>query len=43
MTTMQSGVRIQQMNAKGEREFLDDAGRAAETQRLQGVIAADCK
>ena len=43
MTTMQSGVRIQQTNAKGEREFLDDAGRTAETQRLQGVIAADCK
>jgi Domain of unknown function (DUF4124) len=43
MTTLQSGVRIQQTNAKGEREFLDDAGRAAETRRLQGVVAADCK
>jgi Domain of unknown function (DUF4124) len=43
MTTLQSGVRIQQTNAKGEREFLDDAGRTAETQRLQGVIATDCK
>jgi Domain of unknown function (DUF4124) len=43
MSTLQSGVRIQQTNAKGEREFLDDAGRAAETQRLQGVISADCK
>jgi Domain of unknown function (DUF4124) len=43
MTTMQSGVRIQQTNAKGEREYLDDAGRAAETRRIQGVITADCK
>jgi hypothetical protein len=30
-------------NAKGEREIMDDAGRAAESQRLQGIIDRDCK
>lgn len=43
MATLNSGVRIQQTNAKGEREYLDDAGRSAETRRVQGVIDADCK
>jgi hypothetical protein len=38
-----SGVRITQLNAKGEREFLDDKARASETKRLQGIIDSDCK
>ena len=38
-----SGVRISSINDKGEREYLDDAARAAETKRLQGIIASDCK
>jgi hypothetical protein len=38
-----SGVRIARVNAKGEREYLDDATRAAETKRLEGIIATDCK
>ncbi len=38
-----SGVRISRMNDKGEQEFLDDAARASETKRLQGIIANDCK
>jgi uncharacterized protein DUF4124 len=38
-----SGTRIARMNDKGEREFVDDAARAAETKRLAGVIATDCK
>jgi hypothetical protein len=38
-----SGVRIATTNAKGEREFMDDAARMVETKRLEGVIAADCK
>lgn len=42
-TTYDSGVRIARSNAKGEREFLDDATRAAETRRLQGIIASDCR
>jgi uncharacterized protein DUF4124 len=38
-----SGIRISRMNAKGEREYLDDAARAVEAKRLEGIIAADCK
>lgn len=38
-----SGRPITQSNAQGERIFLDEAGRAAETKRLDGIIAADCK
>lgn len=38
-----SGVRISRTNAAGEREFMDDAARAAEQKRIQGIIATDCK
>jgi hypothetical protein len=38
-----SGVRLSRTNAKGEREIMDDAARAAESQRIQSVIDADCK
>lgn len=38
-----SGVRISTTNTKGEREILDDAQRAAETKRLEKIIANDCK
>lgn len=38
-----SGLRIARTNAAGEREILDDAARAAEVKRVQGVINADCK
>lgn len=38
-----SGVRISRTNAAGEREFMDDAARAGELQRIQGIIASDCK
>jgi hypothetical protein len=41
--TFDSGQRIARMNAKGEREILDDAQRAAEIKRIDGIIAADCK
>lgn len=41
--TFDSGARISRTNASGEREFLDDAARATEAQRIQGVIDADCK
>jgi len=40
--TFDSGVRVARTNAKGEREFLDDKERAAETKRLQDIIASDC-
>ena len=38
-----SGRPIMQTNAQGERVFMDEAGRAAETKRLDGIIASDCK
>ena len=38
-----SGVRVSRSNEKGESEFLDDAARAAETKRLAGIIARDCR
>ncbi len=41
--SMESGVRVARTNEKGEREFLDDAARAAEAQRSRGVVASDCK
>jgi hypothetical protein len=39
---LQSGVRIAKIGANGEREFLDDAGRAAELQHAQDVMASNC-
>lgn len=42
MLQLQSGVRIATVNDKGERVFMDDAARAAETQRVQGIIGSDC-
>jgi hypothetical protein len=41
--SFESGVRIARTNEKGEREILDDQQRAAELQRIEGVIAADCR
>ncbi|WP_298926795.1 DUF4124 domain-containing protein [uncultured Ramlibacter sp.] len=38
-----SGVRIAYTNAKGERDIMDDAMRASEAKRLDGIIATDCK
>jgi len=40
---MDSGVRVSNTNAKGEREILDDAGRAAEVKRAQAIIASECR
>jgi hypothetical protein len=42
LQALESGQRIARMNDKGEREFLDDAGRAAETKHAQDAIAANC-
>jgi hypothetical protein len=39
---IQNGGRLAVMNAKGEREFLDDAGRAAELKRAQDGVAQNC-
>lgn len=38
-----SGARIARTNDKGEREYLDDATRAAEAKRLEAIIGKDCK
>ncbi len=42
-TSFDSGVRISRTNAAGEREIMDDAARAAEAKRIQGIINTDCK
>jgi hypothetical protein len=42
-TTFDSGQRVSTTNAKGEREIMDEATRAAEVKRLEGIIASDCK
>ena len=41
--TFDSGVRVSRVNAAGEREVMDDTARAAEAQRIQGIINTDCK
>ena len=41
--TFDSGVRVARTNERGEREFLDDGQRTAEVQRLDQVIATECK
>lgn len=41
--TLESGVRMSRTNAQGERVILDDADRAVEAKRLQGIVATDCK
>lgn len=38
-----AGVRLTRLNAAGEQEVLDEAGRAAEAKRMQSVIDSDCK
>lgn len=43
LVTLQSGIRMSTLNAKGEREFMDDAARATEAKRLQGISDKDCK
>ena len=40
--TLDSGQRIARINAKGEREFMEDSERAAEAKRLEAVMARDC-
>jgi hypothetical protein len=41
--SLDSGRRIATVNAQGEREFMDDKRRAAETQRVNEIIARDCR
>jgi type IV secretory pathway VirB10-like protein len=41
-TAYDSGRILSHTNAKGERVFMDEATRAAETRRINEVIASDC-
>lgn len=43
ITALESGQRIARMNDKGEREVLDDAGRAEEQRRAREAVAANCR
>ncbi len=43
LKAIDEGQRLSRINSKGEREFLDDKGRAEEAQRARTVITADCK
>lgn len=43
ISALESGQRIARMNDKGEREVLDDAGRADEQRRAREAVAANCK
>lgn len=39
---LSSGQLVSQVNAQGERSFMDDATRAAEMRRAETAIASDC-
>lgn len=41
--TYDSGVRLGRINAAGEHEILDDAARAEDVRRIQGVMERDCQ
>jgi len=43
LSAMESGQRIARVNEKGEREVLDDRGRADEMRQAREVIASDCR
>lgn len=43
IAALESGQRIARMNDKGERELLDDSGRADEQRRAREAVAANCK
>jgi len=43
LANLQSGGRLSITNAKGEREVMDDAAKAVESKRLQGIADSACK
>lgn len=43
LAALDSGQRIARTNERGEREVLDDKGRAEETRAARAVIASDCR
>ncbi|MFL6696532.1 MAG: DUF4124 domain-containing protein [Vitreoscilla sp.] len=42
LTSLKSGQRVARTNDKGEREILDDAGRASEIKRAQDLVSSNC-
>lgn len=43
VAALESGQRMARVNDKGEREVLDDRGRADELRQAREIIASDCK
>ena len=43
LSSLETGQRISTTNAKGERSFLDDAGRKAQLEETRAEIAQNCK
>jgi hypothetical protein len=43
LATLDSGIRITRLNAKGEQEYIDDQARANESKRARDAIASDCR
>ena len=43
LATLETGQRLVQVNAKGERIVLDDAGRASEMAQARQVMAGNCR
>lgn len=43
LQALNDGLRMARTNAQGEREVLDDKGRAEEMQRARSIIASDCR
>jgi hypothetical protein len=43
LEAVDSGMRLAQINSKGEREILDDAQRAARADQARNVMKAACK
>ena len=43
LATLESGQRVARLNDKGEREVLDDKGRAEETRQLREQMGSDCR
>jgi hypothetical protein len=42
LRALEDGMRMARVNAKGEREVLDDKGRAEESKRARDVVGTDC-
>ncbi len=43
LRALDDGMRMARVNAKGEREILDDKARAEESKRARDIVSSDCK